>query len=106
MVNAKDIQTLSDRIVALCHPEKIILFGSYAQGNPSVDSDVDLLVILKLDGKNALKATEILKAINPHFPVELIVRTPDQVRERLELGDFFIKEIFEKGKVLYDAANA
>jgi predicted nucleotidyltransferase len=106
MVDSKRIQALSNRIIAQFKPEKVILFGSHAYGNPGIDSDVDLLVIMKFDGKNAIKAAEILNTINPNFPVDLIVRTPDQVRERLSLGDFFIREILEKGTVLYEAAYA
>jgi len=106
MVDSKSIQAFSNQIIAQYKPEKIILFGSYAYGNPGTDSDVDLLVIMEFDGKNAIKSAEILNTTNPKFPVDLIVRTPEQVRERLKLGDFYIKEIFEKGTVLYEAAYA
>ena len=106
MVDTKHIQAFSNRIIAQFKPEKVILFGSHAYGNPGIDSDVDLLVIMNFDGKNAVKAAEILNTTNPNFPVDLIVRTPDQVRERLSLGDFFMKEILEKGTVLYEAAYA
>jgi len=106
MVDTKHIQAFSNRIIAQFKPEKVILFGSHAYGNPGLDSDVDLLVIMNFDGKNAVKAAEILNTTNPNFPVDLIVRTPDQVRERLSLGDFFMKEILEKGTVLYEAAYA
>jgi predicted nucleotidyltransferase len=106
MVSQQKIEALINRIVKLYKPEKVVLFGSYAYGKPSFDSDVDLLVVLDFAGKNALKSAEILNTTNPDFPVDLIVRTPEQVQERIELGDFFIKEIFDRGKVLYESTYA
>jgi predicted nucleotidyltransferase len=100
------IQDLCDRIAREFHPERIILFGSYARGDADEDSDVDLLVIMPFEGTGARKATEIRKRTRPGFPIDLIVRTPETVRERIELGDFFLREAVEEGKVLYDAAYA
>src|SRR4030067_3735652 len=102
MVDPQEIQGLIERIVTIFRPEKVILFGSYANNNPAQDSDVDLLVVMKFRGNSALKSAEILNAIDPLFPVDLIVRTPDQLRKRVELDDFFIKNILENGKVIYD----
>jgi predicted nucleotidyltransferase len=96
----------ADQIAKKFHPNKIILFGSYAYGKPSEDSDVDILVIMHFEGKGAHKATEILLATDPRFPIDLIVRTPEQIRTRIKLGDFFIREITQKGEVLYEAAHA
>ncbi|MGC2692443.1 MAG: nucleotidyltransferase domain-containing protein, partial [Desulfobaccales bacterium] len=65
MVEDQTIQELCDRIVREFQPERIILFGSYAYGNPTPDSDVDLLVVLPFEGKNLLKSLEILNLTNP-----------------------------------------
>ena len=100
------IRKYANQIAKQFHPNKIILFGSYAYGKPSEDSDVDILVIMPFEGKGAHKATEILLATDPRFPIDLLVRTPEQIKTRLKLGDFFIREITEKGKVLYEAAHA
>ncbi len=105
MIAAEAIQKLSDQIAQTFHPERIILFGSYAYGTPTHDSDVDLLVILPHQGKGSRKSAEILCLVRPPFPVDLLVRTPEQVRQRLEWNDFFLREILEKGKVLYAAPN-
>ena len=67
MVPNEGIQQLSERIVREFHPERIILFGSYAYGIPTNDSDVDILVILPFDGKPIHKALEIIKKINRTF---------------------------------------
>jgi predicted nucleotidyltransferase len=95
-----------ERIVSTLEPEKIILFGSYAYGSPTHDSDVDLLVIMKnkRNYKENYRAVSML--LYPRqFPVDIIVKTPKEVREALKGGKdngFFIREIVKKGKVLYD----
>jgi uncharacterized protein len=102
MVEVDNIVEVAERIVQQFHPERIILFGSYAYGRPTADSDVDLLVILPFEGHPARKAAEIRTSIRAPFPMDLLVRTPQQVQRRVEQGDFFMREIMEKGKVLYE----
>lgn len=88
------------------HPEKIILFGSYAYGTPTPDSDVDLLVVMRTNNQteqsvwidDALEDDGIL----PGFPMDLLVRTPKTFEQRLLWGDWFLKEIVARGKVLYE----
>jgi predicted nucleotidyltransferase len=85
-------------------PEKIILFGSHAYGTPHDDSDVDILVIMPV--RNQLdQAVRISLEIDPPFPLDIIVRTPETMRWRLAEGDSFLREITTKGKVLYEAAD-
>ena len=86
-------------------PEKIILFGSHAYGRPHGDSDVDVLVVMP--ARNELdQAVKISLAIDPPFPLDIIVRTPETLRWRLAEGDSFLREITARGKVLYEAADA
>ncbi|MEA3351149.1 MAG: nucleotidyltransferase domain-containing protein [Chloroflexota bacterium] len=107
MVDKKQIDAFRDRIVTEFQPEKIILFGSYAYGKPNKDSDVDILVVLPFEGKSAHKATEIIMAVgHPGFPVDLLARTPEKVKERISMGDFFMKEIFKQGESIYEADYA
>ncbi len=103
MVKMRQIEDLSRRIAQDFHPQRILLFGSYAWGEPTTDSDVDLLVILPFEGKPVDKSVEIRLRTRPAFPVDLLVRTPERVQERMNLGDSFMQEIMEKGKVLYEA---
>lgn len=103
MVSVSDIQALADRIAREFLPEKIVLFGSYASGTPSPDSDVDLLVVIPYRGKSWEKAAEIRGRVRPRFPLDLLVRTPQQVRERLAIGDTFLRDVSERGTVLYEA---
>jgi uncharacterized protein len=99
----EQIQDYADRIAAEFHPEKIILFGSYANGTPNEDSDVDLMVIMPFEGKWHYQAAEIELKIRPIFPMDLLVRTPQKIKERLDLHDFFVEDIVNEGKVLYES---
>ncbi|MEW5829722.1 MAG: nucleotidyltransferase domain-containing protein [Chloroflexota bacterium] len=105
-VTQKAISEFARQIARQFSPHKIILFGSYAYGKPTPDSDVDVLVILPFKGRNPEKATEIWMATKPKFPTDIMVRKPDEIKKRLEMGDVFMQEITEKGKVLYEASGA
>ena len=86
-------------------PEKIILFGSYAYGMPNEDSDVDILVVMPARNQHD-QAVKIRWAVPRSFPMDLIVRTPENLGWRLAAGESFHTEILTKGKVLYEAKNA
>ena len=86
-------------------PEKVILFGSYAYGSPRPESDVDLLVIMHTSLRQTEQTVHICQAIEYHFGLDLIVRTPVTLERRLKLGDPFITEVVRKGKVLYERAD-
>ena len=103
MVEMKKIEDLTSQIVREFNPERIILFGSYAYDRASDDSDVDLLVVLPFEGKPVRKAIEIRNKINARMPLDLIVRTPEQLAERLAQNDWFMREIVERGCTLYEA---
>lgn len=100
-----DIRDLADSIARSFHPEQIILFGSYAQQTFGSDSDVDLLVIMPYGGKSWRTSAEIRNRVRPHFPVDLMVRSPEQIRKRLAMGDMFVRDILANGEVLYKSDN-
>src|SRR5437764_4924812 len=83
------------------HPDKIILFGSYAYGVPHEDSDVDLLVVMVARNQHD-QAVRICWRLAAPFPVDLIVRTPKQMTWRLEEGESFLTAIMSRGKILYE----
>ena len=98
------IREYARQIAERFHPDRIILFGSYAYGKPHQDSDVDILVVMPArDGIN--QAVRILERTNSCFPLDLIVRTPQNLRWRLQEGDWFLREIVGKGTVLYEKAH-
>ena len=100
---AEQIAQLCEQIVHEFHPQKVILFGSYAYGQPSPDSDVDLLVVMPFEGSSREQAAKIRSHIETSVALDLLVRTPEQLSERLAMDDFFVREITEQGKVLYEA---
>jgi len=105
MVAMNEIEQFGRRIGEEFGAERVILFGSYARGNANPDSDVDVLVIGPFRGRSADKSVEIQMKLRPAFPVDLLVRTPEKVRERLAMGDTFMQEILTQGRTLYEASD-
>lgn len=100
------IRRFARQIADRFHPEKIVLFGSYAYGKPHAESDVDLLVIMPAyDVVN--QSIRICNALEEPFSLDLIVRTPKQIERGLREDDcdWFLREVMEKGKVLYEAPH-
>ena len=82
------IRDFARRVAERFQPDKIILFGSYAYGTPHEDSDVDILVIMPVRSQLS-QAVRIDLACESCFTLDLIVRTPKNMRWRLEEGDSF-----------------
>ena len=98
------IRRFSQQIAERFQPDKIVLFGSYAYGQPHEESDVDLLVVMPAyDVVN--QEIRIGLTLDRPFSHDIIVRTPKQVERGLKQNNWFLREIIEKGKVLYDARN-
>jgi predicted nucleotidyltransferase len=91
------------RIAEKFDPERIILFGSYAYGKPHQYSDVDLLVVLKTTERPLAKQLEISRALSPHpFGLDILVYAPGEIKSRIAMGDYFLREIVSRGKVMYE----
>lgn len=105
VVAISDIKKFAADVAREFSPEKVILFGSYATGHARAESDVDLLVIMPAEVSGARVAAEIITRLKPTLPVELIVRSSRQIRERLAMNDFFLREIMTTGKELYAAPH-
>ncbi len=98
----KSFQGLIHQITDRFQPDPIILFGSYAYGEPDRDSDVDLLLVMNYKGSAREQAVKVIQALDYHFPLDLLVRSREQISKRIDQGDFFLREVLEKGQVLYD----
>lgn len=96
------IREFAGRIAREFTPERIILFGSYAYGTPTLDSDADLLVIMEFDGSAFRKSLEILNRLDPDFALDLLARRPGDVARRYAEGDPLIREALDRGVVLYE----
>lgn len=94
------IQQFAQKIRDRFNPDRIILFGSRAYGVPDRGSDIDLLVVMRTKISVREQAYLIRRELESSEPIDVMVRTPEQIEERIRLGDFFIKQILEKGSPL------
>lgn len=103
MVKKAQIDKYANRIGRDFHPERVVLFGSYARGNATEDSDVDILVVMDHDKtRNVEQAIAIRLAADAPFPMDLLVKRPLEITDRLAMNDSFFKSVAEDGKVLYE----
>jgi len=102
MTQKWEIQEYVRDLVEKYQPERVVLFGSHARGEAGLDSDVDLLVIMPFEGKPVDQALHIRRHVKKHFPLDLIVQTPETTKERARAGDPLLKEALSQGQTLYD----
>ena len=107
VVSADQIIAFVDRIAASFKPRRIVLFGSYARGSPTEDSDVDLLITRQRRSMSPLTAAGRIRVqLGVPFPMDLIVRSEADLRRRIGAGDYFLREVLETGITLYAADDA
>ncbi|MGB2929453.1 MAG: nucleotidyltransferase domain-containing protein [Desulfobacterales bacterium] len=98
----KEIESITAQIIHKYKPDRIILFGSVASGNPNSDSDADFLIIKKdTPYLGAERIRELSRLITRDIAVDFLVYRPDEFEKRVEMGDPFLKTIIKEGKVLY-----
>jgi uncharacterized protein len=111
---SEELETRIRDALAPLHPEKVILFGSYAWGQPTPDSDIDLYVVTQDDFlpttyeenmQSYLKVASLLREINKSVPIDLIVHTRPMHRAFVRLDSMFAREVMNRGQVLYEAGN-
>ena len=105
-VTEEVLQEIVHRLVTGLHPHKIVLFGSYVYGTPTADSDVDLLVMVDTQARPADRYLRVSRLLRPRpFPLDLVVKTPEEVARALDKGDAFMREIMAQGRVLYERSD-
>ncbi len=101
-VTSRFLREIAQKVVRSFHPKNIILFGSYAYGKPTSDSDLDLLIVMDSNDRPAERIRKVSDLFDPRpLPMDFVVLTPNEVRHRLTGFDPFLEEIFTKGQVLY-----
>ena len=105
-ISNESIQRVTQQIVERFHPRKIILFGSYASGQPTTDSDVDLLVVIDTEESPLHVAAQIAAEIEHTFPLDIVVRTPVELQAAVQRKGVFVSEVMSKGIVLYETRDA
>lgn len=106
MISKQRIQSYCDAVAAAFRPQKIILFGSYAYGVPTEDSDVDVMVVMPKGRYRRDLGWRIPVKVPPGFPVDVLVEADDRLQRRIEDKECFILDITEKGKVMYESRHA
>ena len=103
----RTIRAIAKHIAEKFDPEEIILFGSHAYGKPNAWSDVDLLVVMDMPkGDEFEKSLEIRRSLpSLNFGLDVVVRSRKIIEKRKRLGDWFLVDVTEKGKVLYERSN-
>lgn len=101
MVSRRDIRRVCSQIAGEFQPHRNILFGSYAYGRPTPGSDVDLLVVMPFEGRATDQTVKISSRLEHRFPIDLMVRTPEEVRQRVVWNDWVMHEVTSKGEVLH-----
>lgn len=101
----KHIQELVNQIAERFHPERVILFGSHAYGTPTGDSDVDLLVVMEIDGNPLHAAALVSGAIDHPFPLDILVIKPRDLARALKDNNVFESEVITKGITIYEATD-
>ena len=97
---------ITRRIVTTFRPREVILFGSHAWGKPHPDSDLDLFVVMEFSERPAVAMAKVHEVAEvPFLAMDVLVYAPDEVTERLQLGDSFIREIVSRGRKLYSHGN-
>src|SRR5574342_313869 len=99
----RTIRALASHIAETFDPDEIILFGSHAYGKPQPWSDVDLLVVMETPKGEAETSLEIYKSLpRITFSLDIVVRSREAIERRKKLGDWFLIDVTQKGKILYE----
>jgi uncharacterized protein len=106
VISRKAIQQYCDAIAAAFKPQKIILFGSYAYGKPTEDSDVDVMVVMPRNRFRRDLGFRIRTKVPAGFPVDVLVEPDHRLQARIEDRECFILEVMKRGKVMYEGLHA
>lgn len=106
MIPMRDIQRYCDGIAAAFKPQRIILFGSYAYGKPTADSDVDVMVVMPKKRYRRDLDTRVRRKVPAGFAVDVLVEPDDKLKRRIADRESFILDITEKGRVMYEDRHA
>ena len=103
MIDSNKINEIISRIATRFNPDKIILFGSYAAGNPNNDSDIDLLIIKDTDLPRHKRSFDIQKSlIGSMIPIDILVYTTKEFDQEKNVKNSFLYSVIRSSKVLYE----
>lgn len=97
-----EIKLIMRQLIEKYKPEKIILFGSAAKGNFRTDSDLDFMIVKQTTKNKAERMREVSSLVSRKTPADFLVYTPEEIKRRLAIGDYFVEDVLKEGKVLYE----
>ena len=100
------ISEIVQRLRVEYQPERIILFGSDAEGTTNINSDVDLLIVKRTRDRFIDRWTAVRRILSDskrRFALDTFVLSPEEIRDRLARGDQFLAHILRHGRVVYEA---
>lgn len=101
MLNEHEIENIADCIVEVFEPDKLVLFGSYAVGKQTDQSDLDFLVIKDTNVPKSQRLVGLKRKIDFYVPLDIIVLTPEEVKVSIADSSSFIARVLREGRVLY-----
>ena len=102
MISRTEIERVARELGKAADAERVILFGSYARGDATEDSDVDLIVIAENDAPRHRRSSKLYGLLRPHpFPMDLVVYTPSEVEKGSRSKHSFLSKVLQYGKIVY-----
>ena len=106
MINSFDIEKVARRLGDAARAESVILFGSYARGNPSEHSDVDFFIIAPSELPRFKRSRELYQLFKPYpFGMDIVVYTPEEVKQDSNNPLSFVANVLKEGKTVYARGN-
>lgn len=103
MISQETVEHIVQTIVDNIRPQKVFLYGSYVYGQPTEDSDLDILIIKESDLPRYKRAREIHRLFNPYpCPMDILIYTPREAERFRDHPSAFIHTVLEKGRLVYD----
>jgi predicted nucleotidyltransferase len=104
MIDRQTIQAMAAKIAERFRPQRVVLFGSYARGEATEDSDVDLLVVMERPGPRGKRSAPIIRMLAEEYalPVDVVVRSSEAIERWEDVANSVSRRILEEGIVLYE----
>ena len=97
-----NVEAVLQRLIDAYDPERVILFGSHATGAAERESDIDLLIVKETDRRPTDRRIEVERLLSDRrIPLDILVYTPQELRDLYAAGSPFVEDVIETGRVLY-----
>ncbi|MGE5391814.1 MAG: nucleotidyltransferase domain-containing protein [Deltaproteobacteria bacterium] len=105
MVVSNEFNRIIEVLIKEYQPDKVVLFGSLAAGQVTEWSDIDLLVVKDTTKSFYERLEEVIEITQPMIGADIIVYTPEEIKQMEESSLFLVEEVLKKGRIVYDASK-